>query len=67
MHVRGSTIDRLDICDRIVFDIDPGEDVAWPEVVAAARDVRERLAAIDLELRQAVRRQRPPRRSAGRW
>jgi bifunctional non-homologous end joining protein LigD len=49
VHVRGSTIDRLDICDRIVFDIDPGEDVAWPEVVAAARDVRERLAAIDLE------------------
>jgi bifunctional non-homologous end joining protein LigD len=49
VHVRGSTIDHLDICDRIVFDIDPGEDVAWPQVVAAARDVRERLAAIDLE------------------
>ena len=48
VHVRGSTIDRLDICDRIVFDIDPGEDVAWPQVVAAARDVCERLAAIDL-------------------
>jgi bifunctional non-homologous end joining protein LigD len=48
VHVRGSTIDHLDICDRIVFDIDPGEDVAWPQVVAAARDVRERLAAIDL-------------------
>jgi bifunctional non-homologous end joining protein LigD len=49
VHVRGSTIDRLDICDRTVFDIDPGEDVAWSQVVAAARDVRERLAAIDLE------------------
>jgi bifunctional non-homologous end joining protein LigD len=48
VHVRGSTIDHLDICDRIVFDIDPGEDVAWPQVVAAAHDVRERLAAIDL-------------------
>jgi bifunctional non-homologous end joining protein LigD len=48
VHVRGSMIDRLDICDRIVFDIDPGGDVGWSEVVAAARDVRERLASIDL-------------------
>jgi bifunctional non-homologous end joining protein LigD len=49
VHVRGSLIDRLDRCDRIVFDIDPGEEVGWPAVVAAARDVRERLAAIKLE------------------
>jgi bifunctional non-homologous end joining protein LigD len=49
VHVRGSTIDHLDICDRIVFDIDPGEEVGWADVVAAARDVRQRLAAIDLE------------------
>jgi bifunctional non-homologous end joining protein LigD len=48
VHVRGSRIDRLDICDRIVFDIDPGPDVPWTQVVAAARDVRARLAAIDL-------------------
>jgi len=49
LHVRGSTIDHLDVCDRIVFDIDPGDGVAWADVVAAARDVRERLAAIDLQ------------------
>jgi bifunctional non-homologous end joining protein LigD len=49
LHVRGSTIDRLDVCTRIVFDIDPGEGVAWASVVAAARDVRDRLAALDLE------------------
>jgi bifunctional non-homologous end joining protein LigD len=48
VHVRGSRIDRLDLCDRIVFDIDPGSDVPWAAVVAAARDVRERLASIDL-------------------
>ena len=49
VHVRGSTIDRLDLCDRIVFDIDPGADIGWADIVQAARDVRERLAAIDLE------------------
>jgi bifunctional non-homologous end joining protein LigD len=49
LHVRGSMIDRLDICNRIVFDIDPGEDVAWAGIVAAARDVRERLTALDLQ------------------
>jgi bifunctional non-homologous end joining protein LigD len=48
VHVRGSMIDRLDICNRIVFDIDPGPDIDWAGVIAAARDVRERLASIDL-------------------
>ena len=27
VHVRGSMIDRLDLCDRIVFDIDPSDEV----------------------------------------
>ena len=49
VHVRGSRIDHLDLCDRIVFDLDPGEGVGWSDIVAAARDVRDRLAAIDLE------------------
>ena len=49
VHVRGATLDRLDVCDRIVFDLDPGEGVGWPAMVAAARDVRERLAALKLE------------------
>jgi bifunctional non-homologous end joining protein LigD len=49
VHVRGAMIDRLDVCDRIVFDLDPGEDVPWSAIVAAARDVRERLAAQGLE------------------
>jgi len=49
VHVRGSMIDRLDRCDRIVFDLDPGEGIGWSDIVAAARDVRDRLAAIGLE------------------
>jgi bifunctional non-homologous end joining protein LigD len=49
VHVRGSCLDRLDLCDRMVFDIDPGQDIAWSQVVAAARDVRARLAAVGLQ------------------
>jgi bifunctional non-homologous end joining protein LigD len=49
VHVRGSTIDHLDVCNRIVFDIDPGDGVAWNDVIGAARDVRQRLADLDLE------------------
>jgi bifunctional non-homologous end joining protein LigD len=49
VHVRGSTIDHLDICDRVVFDLDPGEGLGWADIVAAAQDVRNRLAALDLE------------------
>jgi len=49
IHVRGSRLDSLETCDRIVFDLDPGEGVAWPQIVAAARETRERLQALKLE------------------
>jgi bifunctional non-homologous end joining protein LigD len=49
IHVRGSRLDSLETCDRIVFDLDPGEGVAWPQMIAAAREVRERLKAQKLE------------------
>jgi bifunctional non-homologous end joining protein LigD len=49
VHVRGAMIDSLDLCDRIVFDLDPGEGVGWSDIVAAARDVHDRLAAIELD------------------
>ena len=49
MHVRGSRIKRLDRCDRIVFDLDPGEGLGWSEIVQAAREVRDRLASLKLE------------------
>jgi bifunctional non-homologous end joining protein LigD len=32
-----------------VFDLDPGEDVAWNDIVAAARETRERLKGEKLE------------------
>jgi bifunctional non-homologous end joining protein LigD len=49
IHVRGSRLDNLETCDRIVFDLDPGEGVAWPQMIAAARETRERLKAEKLE------------------
>ncbi|MGH7248771.1 MAG: non-homologous end-joining DNA ligase, partial [Pseudomonadota bacterium] len=49
IHVRGSRLDSLEACDRIVFDLDPGEGVAWGDTVAAARETRERLKKCRLE------------------
>ena len=49
IHVRGSQLDRLEVCDRIVFDLDPGEGVTWKEIVAAAQETRDRLAALKLK------------------
>ncbi|MBX6424478.1 MAG: DNA ligase D [Variibacter sp.] len=48
IHVRGSTLARLDAANRIVFDLDPGPDVGWSDVVGAAREVRERLESLGL-------------------
>jgi bifunctional non-homologous end joining protein LigD len=49
IHTRGSRLQKLEFCDRIVFDLDPGDGVSWQEIVAAAREVRERLDAVKLE------------------
>jgi bifunctional non-homologous end joining protein LigD len=48
-HARGSRIDNLEAAERLVFDLDPGPGVGWKDVVAAAREVRGRLAALDLD------------------
>jgi bifunctional non-homologous end joining protein LigD len=49
IHVRGSRLEQLELCDRIVFDLDPGDAVSWKEIVAAAREVRERTEAAKLK------------------
>jgi bifunctional non-homologous end joining protein LigD len=49
VHVWGTSIDRLDLCDRLVFDLDPGPGVDWKAVIAAAREVRRRLDDLGLE------------------
>ena len=49
IHTRGTTIDDRERADRLVFDLDPGPGVGWRDLVAAAREVRERLSALKLK------------------
>ncbi len=48
IHPWGSRADRLEEPDRLIFDLDPGEGVAWSAVIAAARTVRDRLQELGL-------------------
>lgn len=48
LHTWNATADRLEEPDRVVMDLDPGPEVTWREVVAAARLVRSALAALGL-------------------
>jgi bifunctional non-homologous end joining protein LigD len=49
IHTWNSRAEHLEQPDRLVFDLDPADDVPWPAVIAAARVVRARLAAQGLE------------------
>ncbi|MGZ3218156.1 DNA ligase D [Paracoccus sp. T5] len=48
IHPWGAQIDDLERPDFITMDLDPGPGVAWNDVIAAALEVRERLAAAGL-------------------
>lgn len=48
-HPWGAQAAGADLADRLVFDLDPGPDVAWREVVAAARTLRRRLQELGLQ------------------
>jgi len=49
IHTRGTTVDDRERGDRLVFDLDPGPGTGWKDVVAAAREVRERLERVKLK------------------
>jgi bifunctional non-homologous end joining protein LigD len=49
VHTWLSRIDALTRPDRLVFDLDPGPDVSWPQIVATARLVREECAGLGFE------------------
>jgi DNA ligase D len=48
-HTWGTLRKNLDRPDRVVFDLDPGEGIAWREVVEAAVHVRGALQGLGLE------------------
>ena len=48
IHPWGSRLRGLDRPDRVIFDLDPGPDVAWEAVAAGAREIRARLEAAGL-------------------
>lgn len=47
-HAWNARVPRLDKPDRLVFDLDPGEGVGWPDVRAGALLVREQLQELGL-------------------
>jgi len=48
IHTWNSCITSIERPDRLVLDIDPGPEIGWPEVIAAARLVRGVLQRVDL-------------------
>jgi bifunctional non-homologous end joining protein LigD len=48
IHPWGSTVADLEKPDRLIFDLDPGEDVPWSAVNEAALDVRAKLEEFGL-------------------
>lgn len=49
IHPWGSRCDDIEKPDRLIFDLDPDSSVPWTRVIAAARELRERLSEIGLE------------------
>jgi bifunctional non-homologous end joining protein LigD len=48
-HPWGSRVDDPERPDRLVFDLDPAPGIGWRDLVAAAKDVRARVAKRGLE------------------
>ena len=49
LHTWNSTVRAIDKPDRMIFDLDPGEGVAWPQVREAAKLLRALLEELSLE------------------
>jgi bifunctional non-homologous end joining protein LigD len=49
LHTWNSTVAHIDAPDRVVFDLDPGEGVGWPQLQEAALLTRTLLEGLGLE------------------
>ncbi|MFC5067554.1 DNA ligase D [Flaviflagellibacter deserti] len=49
IHPWGSREGKLTKADRLIFDLDPGDDVPWSAVVQGAREARERMQGLGLD------------------
>jgi bifunctional non-homologous end joining protein LigD len=49
IHPWGCAPGKIELADRVVFDLDPDPAVKWTRVVAAAKDVRKRLSSVGLQ------------------
>ncbi len=49
LHVWNSTLKNLEKPDRFVFDLDPGPDIHFRDVIRTARRLRDKLARVGLE------------------
>jgi bifunctional non-homologous end joining protein LigD len=49
IHTWNSVFEDVERPNRLVFDLDPGDEVDWPAVVRGARMVRDALTALKLE------------------
>jgi bifunctional non-homologous end joining protein LigD len=49
VHPWGAKNEDLEHADRLIFDLDPDEELGWEALTEAAADVRKRLKAIGLE------------------
>ncbi|MFG1350374.1 DNA ligase D [Xanthobacter autotrophicus] len=48
IHPFGATVADWERPDTLIMDLDPGEGVIWPDVIACAQEVRARLNAVGL-------------------
>ena len=49
IHPWGSTVEQLEKPDRLIFDLDPGDDVPWSAVIEAAFEVRDGSKTLGLQ------------------